>query len=186
MKKKAIKLPFRVAVTGHRKFSNIKKHDEWETSFYDAVSRFVLTARGSGISKGRLVFLSGCALGVDIWFANFARNNGIAYELYLPFKRTIQVVKGRFTPLQIDNLNQLILDADKVVVVNRKFYPYGYQVRNQALVDNSNLLLTYYQRARSGSGNCVRYAKKVNRWTVDLMRFDFEKELPFCLEELVI
>jgi len=185
MKKSAIKTPFRIAVTGHRRFSNAKTHEQWRVQFVDAVARFIECCEAVGVTKDRMIFLSGCALGVDIWFATYAHVAGIPYELYLPFKRTVQVVKGKFNPLQIDHLNTLITDASKVVVVNNKFYPYGYQVRNMALVDNSQMLLTYYQRKRSGSGNCERYALKKDKWIVDLMNFN-QTSLPYCMDELTL
>lgn len=185
MKRTKIYQPFRIAVTGHRRFSKIKTHNEWRLQFLDSTQRFVETLQYAGVEKDRLVFLSGCALGVDLWFATYAHYVGIKYELYLPFKRTIQVVKSKFTELQIDHLNTLITDAEKVVVVNQKFYPYGYQVRNKALVDNSQLLLKFYQRSRSGSANCERYALDRQHWIVDLMSFSGLTDLPFCMDELL-
>jgi uncharacterized phage-like protein YoqJ len=185
MKRTSIYHPLRIAVTGHRRFDKSKSHEEWRLQFLDSVARFVETMEYSGVEKDRLVFLSGCALGVDLWFATYAYVDGINYELYLPFKRTVQVAKSRFSILQIDHLNTLIDNASKVVVVNRKFYPYGYQVRNKALVDNSHMLLKFYQRERSGSGNCERYAREKHHWIVDLMSFNGRQDLPFCLDELM-
>jgi uncharacterized phage-like protein YoqJ len=185
MKKTAIREPLIVAVTGHRKFSSIMTHDEWRTNFIDKVSRFIETIQYSGTEKDRIIFLSGCALGVDLWFAEYAYLSGIQYRLYLPFKRTVQVTKGKFNPLQIELLNRLIKHADKTVIVNNKFYPYGYQVRNKALVDNSHLLLTYYERNRSGSANCERYAREKGKWIIDLRQFSGLNNLPHCLDELL-
>jgi uncharacterized phage-like protein YoqJ len=185
MNRKAVKRPIKIAVTGHREFDNSRSRLEWKETFLDSVARFVETLNYAGVTNDRMIFLSGCALGVDIWFANYAYNKEISYELYLPFKRTVQVVKSRFSPRQIKLLNTLIVGADKVVVVNKKFYPYGYQQRNIWLVNASDILLTYYQRKRSGSGNCERYARTKKHWIVDLMAFDGLSDLPFCMDELL-
>jgi len=157
----------RISITGHRHWTDPKKERK---RLFDNMDSFMFLLLKE-YRKENIVLLNGCATGVDQWFGIYALQRDLRFELYLPFKRTIQVVKGKMTPKQIESLNDQYRHADKVVVVNDKFFTYGYQKRNIALVNNCQILLTYYTRSRSGSGNCLRYAVEKGRRIVNLREF---------------
>lgn len=141
------------AVTGHRRWKNPK--EERTRLFRNLLTNLVL------MPKESTTLLHGCAPGVDLWAGEFAVENELNLELYLPFPRDFQVKKSKFSLKEIESLDMQIAYASKIVVVNETFFTCGYQKRNIALVNNCDFLYTYYTRSRSGSGNCVRYAKQV-------------------------
>jgi len=164
-----------VSVTGHRAW----KDREWEkTNLLEGTARLLDLVQSA--SKVRLDFtlIHGCATGVDLWFGEAAMKLELPLELYLPFPRITQIVKGKMTPLQAESLNHQIEYADKVVVVNKKFFYHGYERRNWALVDRCHLLASYYTRSRSGSGNAVRRAEKKGKPVVDLRKIVETNYLP--------
>jgi uncharacterized phage-like protein YoqJ len=151
---------------------------------FEAIDLFLYHLKQVGVKSSRVVFLQGCALGVDTWFGEYALLNDIELHLYLPFRYEVQVVRGNFDDDDRDNLQRQMKHATKVVVVNKKFSYWGYQKRNIALVDNSHILFSWYTRQRSGSGNCVRYAWEQGRWHVDLRQIHDKVNLPFSVHDL--
>lgn len=172
------KQKIRVAITGHRFWPNMKKE---RIRLFDNMDFFISLMLKFGYKKKDIVLLSGCATGIDLWYGSYAMARGLRLELYLPFKRTTQIVKGKMDLQQRTSLNKQYRYAEKVVVVNDRFFTYGYQKRNMALVNNSQILLSYYTRTRSGSGNCVRYAMSKNRKIINLRNlhetFDYENDV---------
>lgn len=157
-----------IAVTGHRKWANF---DQEREDFENCLTRLLSLFRAHGIMLRRLKFITGCARGVDLWFAEYALNWNIGLHCYLPFKRITQIVKSHMNPKERSLLNFMIDQAEKVVVVNETYFIQGYQKRNIAIVNNCDLLLSYYTRSRSGSGNAVRYAEKIDKWNIELRKW---------------
>lgn len=155
----------RIAITGHRFWGNPKKE---RIKLFDNMDFFVSLLLKFGYKREDIVLLSGCATGVDLWYGCYAMERNFRLELYLPFKRTTQIIKGKMNAQQRKSLNRQYKYAEKVIVVNETYHTVGYQKRNVALVDNSQILLSYYTRSRSGSGNCVRYAMKKNKRIINL------------------
>ena len=162
-----------ICITGHRFWKNPKEEKRKLFSSLD-----ILMSR---LNK-KATFLSGCAYGVDTWFGEYARINGIDLHLYFPFTRIIQIVKSKHDTQFYKELNKQFKVAKKVVYVSLTFYNYGYQKRNIALVDNSDLLLTYYTRQRSGSGNCYKYALLEGLFVIDVRvdRGSLNEAIIFC------
>jgi hypothetical protein len=158
-----------IAITGHRNWSNAALEEQ---RLWLALDEFIRSLSLVDIEPKHIKMLHGCARGVDLWFGNYAVDNRIAVDLYLPFKRTMQISRGQFSPGNIVDLNIQYAAAEKVVVVNKKFSFYGYQIRNKVLVDNCDILLYDFTRSRSGSGNALRYAEKMGKRTLDLRRFE--------------
>jgi len=170
-----------VSVTGHRHWKN----REWEReNLLNGVVRLVELLNSTFDKKTEIVLIHGCATGVDLWFGEHAMSLGLPIELYLPFPRITQIVKGKMSPLQADSLNRQIEYADKVVVVNQKFFYHGYERRNWALVDRCHILASYYTRSRSGSGNAFRRAEKKKKPVVDLREIIKTNFLPKSIHDI--
>ena len=154
-----------VSVTGHRFW----KDREFEREeLLHATAKLVDLLNATFTERTQVVLIHGCATGVDMWFGEHAMTLELPLELYLPFPRITQIVKGKMSPRQADSLNTQIEYAEKVVVVNKQFHYHGYEKRNWALVNRCDVLATYYTRSRSGSGNAARYAMKTGAPVVDL------------------
>lgn len=156
-----------IAVTGHRNWNNPEFH---KAALFKSLNSLIQNLRSIGISKESITLIHGCARGIDLWFGTYARTNSIPYELYLPFPLDIQISKGKFSEEEEKELTEQIKSCKAIHVVNKRFSTYGYQKRNIALVDNCHLLTSYYVRSRSGSSNCVKYAKQVGRPVLNLRK----------------
>lgn len=104
--------------------------------------------------------ISGMALGVDQWAAHIAYKLGIPFVAAIPFEgqetawpeasqKTYKILRKR---------------ASEEIIVS----PGGYsadkmQVRNIWMVDNCDSLIAVWDGSKGGTGNCVEYAKSVNR-----------------------
>jgi|SRR6185369_2948528 len=104
--------------------------------------------------------ISGMALGVDQWAAN------IAYKLGIPFVAAIPFEGQELAWPEASQKTYRILRklASEEVIVS----PGGYsadkmQVRNIWMVDNCDSLIAVWDGSKGGTGNCVEYAKSVDR-----------------------
>ena len=169
---------FIVSVTGHRFW---KDRDYERMNLYRGTDKLVRTLEKTYSKPMQTVLIHGCATGVDLWFGEIAIELGLPLELYLPFPRIMQMVKGNMGPHQRYSLDKQIEYAEKIVICSQNFYSYGYQKRNIALVKRCDLLASYFIRKRSGSGNAVRTAEKMKKPVVDLRTImeiaDFEDSI---------
>lgn len=105
-------------------------------------------------------FISGMALGWDTACALAALALGIPLVAAVPFEG-----QESQWPQDAQFLYRWILSqAARVVIVS----PGGYaahkmQIRNQWMVDNSNLLLALWNGSPGGTANCITYAEGVGR-----------------------
>lgn len=157
-----MKSPIRISFTGHRKFTDAqsKKLDPFEQFNENLKAKL----RGEYPERRDLTFVTGAALGVDTWAAEFAMKYKLGLHLYLPFPAEVQMLAAKMNSVQKATLRKHIDYASKVVVVNESFSLKGYGKRNRALVDNSDILYSFYTRSRSGTGHCIHYyVKKYGR-----------------------
>lgn len=168
VERKALEVPFVVSVTGHRHWKNrlVEKR-----RLFEALDSFIYALDLHDVPKEKLRFIHGCALGIDLWFGHYAIDRELPLDLFLPFPFEIQIYRGKFNKMQEHMLDYQMRRAENVYVVNRAFSTRGYVRRNEVLVNNCNLLASYYTRERSGSGHAVRYAHKTKTWVVDLRDF---------------
>lgn len=111
--------------------------------------------------------ISGMALGVDTVFAITSikyRNNNldkkIIVECAIPCRNHTskwqQEAKLRYLGM--------LEEADIITKVsNLPYQPWLMQKRNEYMVDKCNKLLAIWNGSKGGTGNCVNYAKKINK-----------------------
>ena len=113
------------------------------------------------IADGYVTFITGMAMGTDIWAAEIVlerkkRNNELHLICALPHpgfeSRRSMTEKMRF--------NKIIKKADLVKEINDHFFTGCYQVRNEWMVDRSNLVIAVFNGQKSGTKNTVDYAKR--------------------------
>ena len=75
----------------------------------------------------------------------------------------------------IERYNRQLSWANEVIYVDEidgyrfdkvdigEYHPYKMQLRNQYMVDNSNIVLAVWNGSSGGTANCVRYARSKNK-----------------------
>jgi uncharacterized phage-like protein YoqJ len=109
--------------------------------------------------------ISGGALGWDQALAAAAMDLEIPYQMYLPFPE----FWSKWPKDSQEYLELLCSTAAKIRYVSEAGYnPYKMQVRNEAMVDSSELVLALWNGTSGGTANCVKYAEKVGKPVVNL------------------
>lgn len=104
--------------------------------------------------------ITGMALGVDQWAASIAHKLGIPFLAAIPFEG-----QEKAWPEASQKTYRLLRKlADEEVIVSQGGYSADkMQVRNIWMVDNCTKLIAVWDGTKGGTGNCVEYAKSVNR-----------------------
>jgi uncharacterized phage-like protein YoqJ len=118
-----------------------------------------------GDQRDDLTIISGGALGWDQCLASAASRWNIPYKMYLPFLD----FDSKWPKSSRDHLNDLCSTAKEVrYVCDGGYAPWKMQVRNEAMVNDSDLVLAYWDGSAGGTYNCIRYAEKVGKPIVNL------------------
>lgn len=116
--------------------------------------------------SGYKVFLTGCAMGVDMWCAEIVLDlkrkfNDIELYCIMPFKnqseRWAEDYKVRF--------NYIIKNCDKALLLQKEYDANCYFKRNKFLVKHSTVIISVYDEKHSNSGtkNTLNYALSLNK-----------------------
>ena len=113
------------------------------------------------ISKGFVTFITGMAMGTDIWAAEIVldrrkKNNDLHLICALPHP----CFESRRSIFEKMRFSKIIKNADLVKEINNHYFTGCYQVRNEWMVDRSNLVIAVFNGQKSGTKNTVDYAKK--------------------------
>ena len=145
-----------IAVTGHRPN---KLNNEYDGSgplsqkISNALQGIINTYKPSGL-------MSGMALGVDMLWAELAIKNNLDLIAAIPCANQESV-----WPKSSQDRYNAILSYPKCKrhVLNVTFTAGCMQERNIWMVDKCDLLTAVWDGSSGGTGNCVKYAKKVKR-----------------------
>lgn len=110
--------------------------------------------------------ISGMALGIDQWAAN------ICIKLNIPFIAAIPFVgqEGKWPESSQKTYHALLSKAaEKVIVCDGSYEIQKMQIRNEWMVNRCDLLIGVWDGTKGGTGNCIEYAKSVNK---DILRID--------------
>ena len=122
------------------------------------------------ISKGFVTFITGMAMGTDIWAAEIVldrrkKNDHIHLICALPHPG----FENRRSFVEKMKFSKIIKNADLVKEINDHYFTGCYQVRNEWMVDRSNLVIAVFNGQKSGTKNTVDYAKKKNVQVVNVI-----------------
>lgn len=115
--------------------------------------------------RGITDWLSGMALGVDLWAAEIVlglkkKNPALRLHCVLPCEGQEQ----EWPALERERYRSVLRQADEVIYVNREYHDGCMLERNRWLVDHSSILLAVHKGTyRSGTGMTVRYARQLGR-----------------------
>ena len=139
--------------TGHRP-------DKLEQSEIE-IKELLGKAISDAIDNGCTTFITGMAMGVDIWAAEIVLekkrdNSGLHLICALPHPN----FEKRRNEAEIIKFKKIIESADETVDVNNHYYTGCYQVRNEWMVDRSALVIAVYNGSKSGTKNTIDYANR--------------------------
>lgn len=147
--------------TGHRpeKFPKKLQTPQGVTKLYDELARQVDDA----VMSGYHVFITGMARGVDTWgglyVAKLKREHpelGLKLVCAVPFADEEKRRRGK----DLEDFRTLVESADEVLYISQNYVHWGYQLRNEFMVDHSSLLMGIICRDEGGTANTVKYANK--------------------------
>lgn len=103
--------------------------------------------------------ISGGALGIDQMWMQVGLYLGLEVIAVIPFKG----FEERWPSSSRQEFENLLAQCKEVRYIDNKFSMAAYQKRNEWMVDNSDLLIAYWNGSNGGTANCVQYARKQNR-----------------------
>ena len=140
-----------VAATGHRPKSLKTGYD---------LAPLIAIARPWLANRRPEAVISGMALGWDQAVAIAAIDLGIPVHAYVPF-----VGQADAWPRHsIEAYTKLLQKcATRRIVSPGGYEPWKMQTRNEAMVDDCDMVLALWNGEKGGTGNCVKYAGKVGK-----------------------
>ncbi len=99
--------------------------------------------------------ISGMALGVDQWAAQLCIDLSIPFDAYVPFNGQ----ESRWPDASKREYLALLRKARKIRVIANAYSNAAFQRRNEAMVDDCDVLVAVWDGSAGGTANCVRYAE---------------------------
>lgn len=130
-------------------------------------------------NKGVDTFITGMALGIDMWAARIVNKLKEDYP-HIKLHAAIPCDKQYKTWHQtsIDEWHMIVDYCDDVhYVSNEPYTNWCMQKRNEYMVDNADLVIAVWDGSSGGTCNTVKYAKKMNKSITRLNSKTFEIEL---------
>lgn len=141
----------RVAVTGHRP-DKLGGYDAYKN--FKAIRRHMKDFLEQA-PDGELILLSGGALGIDQFWIEVGLFLELPVIAALPFKG----YDARWPEPSRKKYEELLAQCHEVRYIGTEYKPEVYQKRNEFLVDNSDVLVAYYDGSSDGgTKSCIDYA----------------------------
>ena len=161
---------FSCCFTGYRPQKFPFRLDAGDPRYIDFENR--LTGKiGELVNCGCLTFYTGMAMGFDIVAAECVLAVAKALDTYavrlicaVPFLAQAQNYPSDWRT----RYNKLINISDGTVLISNEYYPGCYQDRNRFMVNNSDLVLTWFDGAPGGTKNTLDYARSISRKIINL------------------
>lgn len=123
------------------------------------------------IKNGATHFISGMALGVDMWAAEIVlkkKKSGIPATLEAAVPHKSQ--SSSWSAEQRARYDRILKSCDAVTLVSENYTPYCMMKRNQYMVDKSDLVIAVTDDFTGGSGKTVLYARSRNvlAWIISI------------------
>lgn len=154
----------RCCFTGHRP----DKMEQGEKEIKPLLEKAIDNA----IENGYVTFLTGMAEGVDTWAAEVVlERKKTNPELHLVCALPHPDFEKPRSLTEKMRFNRIIKKADLVKEINDHYFRACYQVRNEWMVDRSNLVIAVFNGQKSGTKNTIYYANKRNIMVINVLGF---------------
>lgn len=115
------------------------------------------------------------AQGTDIWAAEILLskkkyNKNLHLICALPHPE----FESKRSTAEKERFNRIIAYADLVKMLNDHYFTGCYQVRNEWMVDRSNLVIAVFNGSKSGTKNTVEYAKRKGVEVINILKINGE------------
>lgn len=131
--------------------------------------------------EGVVRFYCGMAEGFDIIAAEVVldlregiKNSSVELIAVVPFKTQ----SSGFSKKWKERYDKILEAADKVVILSDKYFNGCFAKRNCYMVDNSDIVLTYFDGKAGGTGSTLNYAKKKGRRIVNVAEYGVGEYFP--------
>jgi uncharacterized phage-like protein YoqJ len=149
-----------IAVTGHRPQ---KLGGYTVQTVLTQYAEYILTLAKK--NYGDCTIVTGMAIGWDMAIAQACIDLGLPFHAYVPFRGQEKLWPHR---VQV-RYQYLLTHAEKVVIVSEGgFSRDKMDLRNKAMVDVADILVSLWDGSSSGTGNCVQYARSKNIKTINV------------------
>ena len=149
-----------VCFSGHRPHKLIQKGASAE-KVLPLIRSMLYYEIEQAVIDGFDCFISGMAVGVDLWAARYVMGMKSKYPFIklicaIPYADQGKNLRGE----DLFEYSTIKNNADKVIVLSEKYYSECFKRRNKYMVDNSSRLIAVVSDYRSGTGQTINYAKK--------------------------
>lgn len=157
-------MKYTACFTGHRPQRLPCKFDETHPASIKIKNQLRRLIVGLIEKKHVTQFISGVALGVDLWAAEIVLELkkeylNITLEAAIPCRSQADC----WNTSAKERYNRILSLCDKVTYVNEKYTKYCMMERNMYMVNNSDYLVAVWNGMSSGTGKTVEYAKNNNK-----------------------
>ena len=143
----------RCCFTGHRPDKMVLGEKE--------IKPILEKALDEAIADGYVTFITGMAMGTDIWAAEIVLVRKMTNKvLHLFCALAHPIFESRRSMTEKMRFNKIIKKADFVKEINNHYFTGCYQVRNEWMVDRSNIVIAVFNGQKSGTKNTVDYARR--------------------------
>lgn len=104
--------------------------------------------------------ITGMALGVDSYAANVCIKLGIPFIAAIPFIGQEKIWPEKSKKAYYALLNKA---CEKVIVSSGGYSAHKLQLRNEWMVDHSDILIAVWDKSSGGTANCINYALSKNK-----------------------
>jgi uncharacterized phage-like protein YoqJ len=152
----------KVAFTGHRPaklggYDNTRNKRRWFLAEIDVIMQTLPMP---------IEIISGMALGVDQWAATYAITRSFPLHAYIPFEG-----QERLWPAEAQKkYKEILLHATRIKYICSPGYAaWKMMKRNEAMVDDCDLLIAVWDGSSGGTANCIGYATEIGKKIIRLI-----------------
>ena len=124
------------------------------------VRRWLEEQIDQAIADGYRNFITGCAMGVDIWAGEVVLRKRNDADLHLIAANPWPGAARRWNAAWQERYRRLLEEADETATICDHYHRCVYKLRNIWMVDHSRRLIAFYNGSPGGTRNTVLYAEK--------------------------